>query len=284
MMVDQRKRPFEVKLIDFGLAMHKSEAMQGMTVQVVSHRAPEIMLGLPVTEAIDIWSLGCMMASMLHGKDLTTGENEYEMVQDITALLGLPADHLLDAGLKTKRYFTMERGAWRLKTHEEYCRKHPQRQYKTGVSYCLDDFRKVRLERNRSEAMQRAQCIDLLEAMLILDPAKRITPKEILNHPFITGRQSSSSRKKKTSFRWMKRRIAPDPTAAPPRVIPVRPAAAELRLLDIDEEISEPSALSDDNNNIERHRSSPSPTVAREVVVRLALAELRLVDIDEKIR
>lgn len=46
-------------------------------------RSPEILLGLPFTEAIDIWSLGSMMAQMLLGYTLFPGRNEYDVVSTV---------------------------------------------------------------------------------------------------------------------------------------------------------------------------------------------------------
>lgn len=43
-------------------------------------RSPEILLGLPFTEAIDIWSLGSLMAQMLLGFILFPGTNKYDVV------------------------------------------------------------------------------------------------------------------------------------------------------------------------------------------------------------
>ncbi|TWW80482.1 Homeodomain-interacting protein kinase 3 [Takifugu flavidus] len=60
MLVNHEKEPFRVKLIDFGLAHEVSYVPQGSTIQKCNYRAPEVMLGLPLTEAIDMWSLGCL--------------------------------------------------------------------------------------------------------------------------------------------------------------------------------------------------------------------------------
>ncbi|XP_059214849.1 homeodomain-interacting protein kinase 2-like [Centropristis striata] len=106
----------------------------------------------------------------------------------------MPPDHLLDKGQKTARYFTKtECNSWRLKTHQEYWQDCPHRQYQTEVCLSLDKLRLMRLERkNKSEAVERKQCIDLLEAMLNLDEAERITPIGILTHPFIAKGQKRS--------------------------------------------------------------------------------------------
>lgn len=43
------------------------------------HRSPEIILLLPFTQAIDMWSLGCLAVALYLGTLLYTGHNEYDM-------------------------------------------------------------------------------------------------------------------------------------------------------------------------------------------------------------
>lgn len=45
------------------------------------HRAPEIILGLPFCEAIDMWSLGCVIAELFLGWPLYPGASEYDQVR-----------------------------------------------------------------------------------------------------------------------------------------------------------------------------------------------------------
>lgn len=47
-------------------------------------RAPEIILGLPFCEAIDMWSLGCVIAELFLGWPLYPGALEYDQVIFIT--------------------------------------------------------------------------------------------------------------------------------------------------------------------------------------------------------
>lgn len=42
-------------------------------------RSPEIILLLPFTQAIDMWSLGCLAVALYLGTLLYTGHNEYDM-------------------------------------------------------------------------------------------------------------------------------------------------------------------------------------------------------------
>jgi len=48
--------------------------------RLVVCRAPEVLLGLPFTEAIDMWSLGCVLAELFLGWPLYPGSSEYDQV------------------------------------------------------------------------------------------------------------------------------------------------------------------------------------------------------------
>ncbi|KAJ4918249.1 hypothetical protein JOQ06_028009, partial [Pogonophryne albipinna] len=53
MLVNHQNQPFRIKLIDFGVAIPTSEVEIGREMQMLPHRAPEVYLGLPISEAID---------------------------------------------------------------------------------------------------------------------------------------------------------------------------------------------------------------------------------------
>ncbi|KAK0152739.1 Homeodomain-interacting protein kinase 3 [Merluccius polli] len=120
MFVNQRDKPLKVKLIDFGLAVPISEVELGDTLQALPYRAPEVVLGLPISEAIDIWSLGCVIASMFLGAHLYPScRDEYELLTCIMDTHGLPSERMLEYGVKSHWYFTKDQGSlnngWRLK-------------------------------------------------------------------------------------------------------------------------------------------------------------------------
>uniref|UniRef100_A0AAQ4P939 Protein kinase domain-containing protein n=1 Tax=Gasterosteus aculeatus aculeatus TaxID=481459 RepID=A0AAQ4P939_GASAC len=96
MLVNHQDQPFRVKLIDFGLAMTASEVWEGMIVQPCAYRAPEVSLGLPISEAIDMWSLGCLLARLFLCQNIFNGDSSYDVMKTICCLLGQPQDHLLD--------------------------------------------------------------------------------------------------------------------------------------------------------------------------------------------
>ncbi|KAL7371170.1 hypothetical protein ABVT39_020898 [Epinephelus coioides] len=262
MLVDHQTRPFQVKLIDFGLAIQRSKAKQGKMLQNRYFRAPEIILGLPFSEAIDMWSLGIMTAFFVHGQLLFPGRTEYDVLQYIKRILGQPADHLLNNGHKTKCYFTKtESNSWRLKTQEEYYGPDNSGSPLNLLCHSLDDLKHLRLEpKNSAEAVERAQYIDLLKAMLKLDGTERISPTEVLTHPFIaSGQDSSYSRTPMENPRHRTTSINPDrhrpvlsPQVLPSGVILVRPAAAKNALQTEDESVSlqaEPKKTSSVDND-----------------------------------
>ncbi|XP_061622300.1 homeodomain-interacting protein kinase 4-like [Phyllopteryx taeniolatus] len=82
MLVNHSATPFRVKLIDFGLSITTSEAHQsyGVALQPMGNRAPEVALGLPFSEAIDMWSLGCVLSFLYLGNYLFLANSNYNMV------------------------------------------------------------------------------------------------------------------------------------------------------------------------------------------------------------
>ncbi|XP_050952704.1 homeodomain-interacting protein kinase 1 [Labeo rohita] len=197
MLVDPIRQPYRVKVIDFGSASHVSKAVCSTYLQSRYYRAPEIILGLPFCEAIDMWSLGCVIAELFLGWPLYPGASEYDQIRYISQTQGLPAEYLLSAGTKTSRFF--HRGPdssyplWRLKTPAEHeaefgIKSKEARKY---IFNCLDDMMQVNMTNLEgtdilAEKADRREFIDLLKKMLTLDADKRITPTKTLNHPFVT--------------------------------------------------------------------------------------------------
>nr|XP_019959155.1 PREDICTED: homeodomain-interacting protein kinase 2-like [Paralichthys olivaceus] len=112
-------------------------------------RAPEIILGLPFCEAIDMWSLGCVIAELFLGWPLYPGASEYDQIRYISQTQGLPAEYLLSAGTKTTRFFNRDPDStyplWRLKTQEDHegetgIKSKEARKY---IFNCLDDMAQV---------------------------------------------------------------------------------------------------------------------------------------------
>ncbi|XP_062329985.1 homeodomain-interacting protein kinase 1 isoform X3 [Osmerus eperlanus] len=198
MLVDPLRQPYRVKVIDFGSASHVSKAVCSTYLQSRYYRAPEIILGLPFCEAIDMWSLGCVIAELFLGWPLYPGASEYDQIRYISQTQGLPAEYLLSAGTKTRRFFNRGPDSsyplWRLKTPSEHevemgIKSKEARKY---IFNCLDDMMQVNLSSHLegtdmlAEKADRREFIDLLKRMLRLDADKRITPTKTLGHAFVS--------------------------------------------------------------------------------------------------
>ncbi|XP_059188528.1 homeodomain-interacting protein kinase 2-like isoform X2 [Centropristis striata] len=195
MLVDHRRQPFRVKLIDFGLTLEKPEVHPGLGVQPLWNRAPEVIVGFPFSEAIDIWSLGTVMAELLLGFPLFPGQYEYQVLSFIIDLLGDLPKRILDRGLNTSTYFNAKHKYfaflnWELMKpfHYEAVTGHKMVDRRKYRFSSLDDLKtSSQHTANSAEAADRKDCVELLKEMLQMDPKKRITPSEILQHPFILG-------------------------------------------------------------------------------------------------
>nr|XP_046200329.1 homeodomain-interacting protein kinase 1-like isoform X2 [Oncorhynchus gorbuscha] len=197
MLVDPLRQPYRVKVIDFGSASHVSKAVCSTYLQSRYYRAPEIILGLPFCEAIDMWSLGCVIAELFLGWPLYPGASEYDQIRYISQTQGLPAEYLLSEGTKSSRFFNRGPDSsyplWRLKTPSEHeaelgIKSKEARKY---IFNCLDDMMQVNMTSLagtdiQAEKADRREFIDLLKKMLTLDADKRITPMKTLNHTFVT--------------------------------------------------------------------------------------------------
>ncbi|KAM4676187.1 homeodomain-interacting protein kinase 2 isoform 3-T3 [Discoglossus pictus] len=198
MLVDPSRQPYRVKVIDFGSASHVSKAVCSTYLQSRYYRAPEIILGLPFCEAIDMWSLGCVIAELFLGWPLYPGASEYDQIRYISQTQGLPAEYLLSSGTKTTRFFNRDGDSpyplWRLKIPDDHetetgIKSKEARKY---IFNCLDDMAQVNMASDLEgsdmlvEKADRREFIDLLKKMLTIDADKRITPIETLNHPFVT--------------------------------------------------------------------------------------------------
>jgi len=198
MLVDPVRQPYRVKVIDFGSASHVSKAVCNTYLQSRYYRAPEIILGLPFCEAIDMWSLGCVVAELFLGWPLYPGSSEYDQIRYISQTQGLPAEHMLNNASKTVKFFYRDRDTtypfWRLKTPEEHEAetKIKSKEARKYIFNCLEDMGQVNvptdLERGEllAEKVDRREFIDLLKRMLTMDQERRITPNEALNHPFVS--------------------------------------------------------------------------------------------------
>ncbi|CAH2065931.1 unnamed protein product [Thlaspi arvense] len=87
----------ELKICDFGLARQYGSPLKPYTHLVVTlwYRAPELLLGAKqYSTAIDMWSLGCIMAELLSKAPLFNGKTEFDQLDKIFRILGTPNESI----------------------------------------------------------------------------------------------------------------------------------------------------------------------------------------------
>uniref|UniRef100_A0A0D9V7G0 Protein kinase domain-containing protein n=1 Tax=Leersia perrieri TaxID=77586 RepID=A0A0D9V7G0_9ORYZ len=95
----------EVKVIDLGSSCFLTDNLC-FYVQSRSYRAPEVILGLPYDQRIDIWSLGCILAELYTGDVLFPNEPVPIMLAQMIGIIGPIDMEMLALGEETQKYFT----------------------------------------------------------------------------------------------------------------------------------------------------------------------------------
>ncbi|XP_043560128.1 homeodomain-interacting protein kinase 4-like [Chiloscyllium plagiosum] len=211
MLVEQAQFPFKVKVIDFGSACVLSEIQQIKEPYIQSrfYRSPEILLGLPFCEKLDMWSLGCVIAELHLGWPIYPGTNEYDQIRYIVETQGLPSDHLLEVARKTHHFFKKARQLnstyqWTLKTVDEYQAETMLQPLETRTRsiHSLDQLATINQSKTvfpdkelKAELFDQMAMVSLIKKILTYDPGQRPAPNVALKHPFITMKKLKSKYK-----------------------------------------------------------------------------------------
>ncbi|KAI8715596.1 Protein kinase domain-containing protein [Fusarium sp. LHS14.1] len=85
----------QLRIADFGMARYVGDPPPKLTQLVVTlwYRAPELLLGAKsYGAAVDMWSVGCIFGELLTREPLLQGKNEVDQVSRIFELCGVPTD------------------------------------------------------------------------------------------------------------------------------------------------------------------------------------------------
>ncbi|XP_066502891.1 pre-mRNA processing factor 4Bb isoform X2 [Hoplias malabaricus] len=174
-----------LKLCDFGSASHVAD--NDITPYLVSrfYRAPEIIIGKLYDYGIDMWSVGCTLYELYTGKILFPGSSNNHMIKLAMDLKGKMPNKMIRKGLFKDQHFDQNLNFLYIEVD-----KVTEREKVTVMStinptkdLLADLIGGQRLpEEQRKKVMQLK---DLLDGTLMLDPAKRISINQALQHPFI---------------------------------------------------------------------------------------------------
>ncbi|XP_056333679.1 serine/threonine-protein kinase PRP4 homolog isoform X2 [Danio aesculapii] len=177
-----------LKLCDFGSASHVAD--NDITPYLVSrfYRAPEIIIGKSYDYGIDMWSVGCTLYELYTGKILFPGKTNNHMLKLNMDLKGKLPNKMIRKGLFKDQHFDQNLNF--LYTEVD---KVTERE-KITVMSTINPTKDLSMDMVGRQALpedQRKKVVqlkDLLDQILMLDPAKRITINQALQHPFIQER------------------------------------------------------------------------------------------------
>ena len=155
----------ELKICDFGMARQYGSPLRPYTHMVVTlwYRAPELLLGVTTySTAVDMWSVGCIMAELLAKEPLLPGRSEIEQIDKVFKLLGTPTDRVWPGFTELPL------------VHKVKFVQQPYNNLRNRFPARTPDGRAALSDKG----------FDLLNRLLSYDPARRISAEEALSHPW----------------------------------------------------------------------------------------------------
>ncbi|KAH6944824.1 hypothetical protein HPB50_005434 [Hyalomma asiaticum] len=175
---------WDIKVIDFGISCFAHRRVRTY-IQTRFYRAPEVILDATYGQPIDMWSLGCILAELLTGHPLLTGEDEADQLACIMELLGRPPQELLDQARRANKFFSSE-------GHPRYCTTttmpHGTIVQAPGRSWSgkLRDLPGSKCWTTALEGCNDPLFVGFLKRCLEWNPETRMTPAEALQHVWLT--------------------------------------------------------------------------------------------------
>lgn len=161
----------EVKIIDLGSSCFITDRLSSY-VQSRSYRAPEVILGLPYGQKIDVWSLGCILAELATGKVLFHNSTPPAILARVEGILGPIPQNMISRGKYSPRFFTHDGRIF-------------EKNSQTGQ---VEFLRPKRSSLSRRVGDADAGLLDFITCLLQVDPARRPSAAEALYHPWLIQR------------------------------------------------------------------------------------------------
>lgn len=195
-----------IKMIDFGSSCYLTKRTYTY-IQSRFYRSPEVLLGLPYSQKIDMWSLGCVVVEMHTGEPLFGGTNQLDQMGRIIDVMGMPPlEMILQSPEKTRAKFFEK---WDAKNGADppvgcdlgckvedddgnfyvFKRAEPSKKRNLvdilGVNIGGPHGRRAEEKVDHTVAHYE-EFLDFVMKLLVYLPEKRATPTEVLAHSYLT--------------------------------------------------------------------------------------------------
>mmetsp|Transcript_119647 Transcript_119647/g.333937 ORF Transcript_119647/g.333937 Transcript_119647/m.333937 type:complete len:629 (-) Transcript_119647:239-2125(-) len=196
-----------VKICDLGSAMELTEIEPTPYLVSRFYRAPEICFGAKYGPQADTFAMGATLFELFTGKILFPGKSNNDMLRHFMELKGKFPHKMIKSGMNWKQHFDEN-------LDFKYIDKHPVTRKK--ITRIITDcsakrsmldliMHRVGPEKQKSDnkedqlyVKKAKQFADLLTQMTALDPEKRATPDDLLQHPFVNEGMPASKATKET--------------------------------------------------------------------------------------
>lgn len=160
----------EIKVIDLGSSCFQNDNLS-LYVQSRSYRAPEVIIGNSYDQKIDLWSLGCILAELSSGDVLFPNDALVILLARVIGMLGPIDIEMLENGQEMHKYFTEDFDLYQINEETD------EMEYIIPQETSLEEHLQV------SDAL----FIDFVRSLLEINPQKRPTASEALQHPWLSS-------------------------------------------------------------------------------------------------
>lgn len=182
--------PKKVKLVDYGnsiLTRNVNIYEDDFAIQSMRYRAPEVVFGLEISCAIDIWSFGVCLIEACVGFNIFTATTPKELIEQWVQFFG---DSCEFGNFSSGRFFPRFRDSLLKRDILRASQSKDDNESLLEAHLSTRNIKSVLLSSFPSIMNHNDDLCDLISRCLNMNPRNRITAEQALNHPFFKRTRS----------------------------------------------------------------------------------------------